>query len=181
MFALIQPGLLIFSLRIVDISLYMMRIMMVARGRKRMAWLFAFSQSMVFVTALRAVISDLGNWYNLLGYAAGFATGNVVGMLIEERLAIGHTHLRIVTPRHGAEIIERLRAMGYAVTEISGKGRDGTVALLICDILRKDLRVVTDIISHLDPQAFITAQNMRPIWRGYWHQPEPTKWLGVHK
>ena len=98
------PGLLIFSLRIVDVSLYTLRFMMVIRGRKRLAWIFAICQSLVFVTAITSVISDIGNWIKVIGYAAGFATGNVVGMLIEQRLAIGFSQLNIVSPRPPATV-----------------------------------------------------------------------------
>ncbi len=97
MIEFLSPVLIIFSLRIVDISFYTIRILMVMRGRKGLAWIFAFFQASVYVIALRFVLSDLGNWGKTLGYAAGFATGLVVGMAIEERLAIGYSHLRIIS------------------------------------------------------------------------------------
>ncbi|MGW8251731.1 MAG: DUF5698 domain-containing protein, partial [Anaerolineales bacterium] len=59
----IQAGLFIFGLRIIDISLYTMRLLMVTRGRKGLAALFAFFQSILFVTAIRAVLTNLDNPY----------------------------------------------------------------------------------------------------------------------
>src|SRR5512139_725792 len=118
-------ALLIFALRVSDMSLDTLRVLFVMRGRKGTAWVLGFFQSAIFVVAITSVLSNLDNPLNIIGYAAGFATGNVVGMVIEERLAVGHTDLRVISSRRGAAIAERLRAEGYAVTEIPARGKDG--------------------------------------------------------
>jgi uncharacterized protein YebE (UPF0316 family) len=160
--------LTLFFLRLVDISLYTVRFMMVVRGRKRMAWLFGFCQAFVYVVAIRAVLSDLGNWGKIIGYAAGFATGIVVGMWIEGRLAIGYTHLRVVSARRGVELAERLRGAGFAVTEVSAFGKDGMVTLLYCNVLRRKAAEVKRIAQEIDPDSFITAEAVRSVRRGFW-------------
>jgi uncharacterized protein YebE (UPF0316 family) len=160
--------LTLFALRMVDISLYTVRIMMVVRGRKPMAWLFGFCQAFVYVIALRAILADVGDWGKIFGYAAGFATGVVIGMLIEGRLAVGFTHLRTISPGHGAEIAGRLREAGYAVTEVSGRGKDGMVTVLNCSIRRRNTTNVVKIIQEVDAEAFITAEAVRSVRRGFW-------------
>lgn len=162
------PALYIFGMRVIDISLYVMRINMVSRGRKKQAWIFAFFQSMVFLLAIREVLTDLDNWFKILGYAAGFATGNVAGMMLENRLAIGHLHLRIISSRHGEEITKVLRGEGFAVTEVPATGLEGCVSYLNCNVLRRDFEWVTNLVDGIDDKAFITAQNVRPVWRGFW-------------
>lgn len=166
----ILAGLFIFGLRIVDISFYTLRLMMVARGRKAPAAVFAFFQSFVFVVAIRAVLTNLDQPFIILGYAAGFATGLVVGMSIESRLAIGYTHLRIITTGRGAEISERLRSEGFAVTEVAARGKNGSVTLLNCDVRRRDTDQVTDIVDHIDSHSFITAEDVRSVRHGFWHR-----------
>ncbi len=165
-----QAGLIIFGLRIIDISFYTMRLMMLSRGLKARAALFAFLQSFTFVVAIRTVLTNLDQPWIVFGYAAGFATGLVVGMLIEARLAVGFTHLRIISSKRGNVICEGLRAEGYAVTEIPARGRDGMVTLLECDVLRKDTGAVTCLVEKLDTESFITAENVRSVRRGYWHR-----------
>jgi uncharacterized protein YebE (UPF0316 family) len=63
--------------------------------------------------AITAVLSNLDNQLNIIGYAAGFATGNVLGMLIKERLAVGFIDLRIISPNWGLRLpnVCVLRAM----------------------------------------------------------------------
>lgn len=164
------PALIIFTLRLVDVPLYIMRFMMVARGRKAFAWFFAFCQSLVYVTALRVVFTDLGNPGKALGYAAGFATGMIFGMWLEGRLALGYTHLRVISQGSGAAIAERLRAQGFAVTEIAARGKDGAVALLNFSVRRRRTPQVIALVEELDPLAFITTEDVRPLQKGLWRR-----------
>lgn len=168
MWEILQAGLFIFSLRIIDISLYTMRIMMVVRGRKLLAWGFAFFQASVYIIAIRGVLTGDRNLATIIGYAAGFATGLVVGILLESRLAIGYTHLRVVSSGRGVEITEQLRQAGHAVTEYPGRGRDGTVSVLSINVLRKHESEVLELIACADPEAFVTAENVISRRRGYW-------------
>ncbi|MFN3308908.1 MAG: DUF2179 domain-containing protein [Anaerolineales bacterium] len=159
---------MIFLMRVSDMTLDTLRVLVVMRGKKSIAWVLGFCQSAIFVLAISTVLSNLDNPLNMIGYAAGFATGNVVGMWIEERLAIGHLHLRIISSRRGAAIAEALRAEGYAVTEIPARGKDGTVSLLAISVLRKNAGKVQEMIRSIDEEAFITAEDVRPLRRGFW-------------
>lgn len=159
---------LIFILRVVDMALATLRFMMLMRGRKGLGWILGFFQAIVFVVAISVVLNDLDNLINILAYAAGYATGGVVGIRIEEKLAVGHAHIRIISPNFGAAIAEKLRAEGYAVTELSGRGKDGTVTLINVSILRKKIKDVRNIVQQVDPNAFITTEDLRPVRRGFW-------------
>jgi len=159
---------LIFSLRVLDMSLDTLRVLFVMRGRKKIAWVLGFFQSAIFVTAISTVLSNLDNPLNIIGYAAGFATGNVVGMIIEERLAIGHTSINIISPRLGTAVAEHLRKNGYAVTEIPARGKDGMVTMLNVLVLRKNVDKARQLVDKIDVEAFITIEDVRPVRRGFW-------------
>jgi uncharacterized protein YebE (UPF0316 family) len=164
------PALLIFGLRLVDVSLSTLRIMMVVRGRKPLALGFAFCQALVYVNTLRVVLSDLGSWEKIIGYATGFATGMVIGMWLENRLAIGYSHLKIVSSCLGADLTDHLREAGYAVTEIPARGKDGAVTILSCNVKRKYTNHVCKIVEEIDPSAFVTAEDMRLVQSGFWRK-----------
>ena len=161
-------ALLIFIMRVANMSLDTIRVMMVMRGRKSLAWVMGFIQTLIFIFVLTAVIQDFDNILNIIAYAGGFATGNVVGMWIEDRLALGHTHLRIISMAHGVAIAGRLRKEGFAVTEIIGRGRDGVVSLLNVSVRRRSVNKVCGTVQEVDEDAFITAEALRPIRRGFW-------------
>jgi uncharacterized protein YebE (UPF0316 family) len=161
-------ALTIFAMRVSDMSMDTLRMLFVMRGRKGIAWVLGFFQSVIYVLAITSVLSQLKNPLNIIGYAAGFATGNVVGMLIEERLAIGHIHLSIISPRLGAGMAQVLREAGYGVTEIPARGKDGMVSVLSVSVLRKDVRHVEGLVLEKDPEAFVTSEDVRPVRRGFW-------------
>jgi uncharacterized protein YebE (UPF0316 family) len=158
----------IFLLRVSDMTMDTLRVLVVMRGKKGIAWVLGFFQALIFVLAIGSVLSNLDNPLNILGYAAGFATGNVVGMLIEERLAIGHVQLSIVSSRRGSAIADKMRVEGYAITEIPARGKDGVVSLLNCSVLRKNIDRVQRIVNEVDESAFITVEDVRPVRRGFW-------------
>lgn len=158
----------IFLLRVGDMSLDTVRLLFVVRGKKKLAWVLGFCQSIIYIVAISTVLTSLDNPLNIIGYAAGFATGNVIGMVIEERLAIGHIHLTIMSPLRGSIVSEKLRKSGFGVSELSARGRDGMVALLHCNVLRKDISTAEAIIMEADPGAVITAEDVRPLRRGFW-------------
>jgi uncharacterized protein YebE (UPF0316 family) len=159
---------LIFALRVTDMTLDTLRVLFVMRGRKPIAWVLGFFQAAVFVIAITSVLRNLTNPLNVIGYAAGFATGVVVGMAIEERLAIGYVHMRVISSRRGSGIAEKLRDEGYAVTEVPARGKDGMVTMLNCSVLRKDIPRLRNIVNEIDPEAFITSEDIRPVRRGFW-------------
>jgi uncharacterized protein YebE (UPF0316 family) len=161
-------ALLIFCLRVGDMSLDTLRVLFVVRGKKGTAWVLGFFQSLLFVIAITSVLSQLDNPLNILGYAAGFATGNVLGMLIEERLAVGHIQLTIISMNRGAAVCDALRNSGFGVTEIPGRGKNGTVSVILTNVFRKDVDRLETIILETDPEAFVTKEDVRPMRRGFW-------------
>ena len=170
-FIIEQPiigAILIFFLRVINMSLDTMRVLLVMRGRKPLVWLLGFLESIVFVIAISSVLTNLDNPLNIVGYSAGFATGNVLGIYLEGRLAVGFIDLRIISQRRGSAIVEKLRSEGYAVTEIPARGKDGMVTILNCSVRRKHVQIVDKLVREIDEEAFVTAEEVRPVWRGYW-------------
>jgi uncharacterized protein YebE (UPF0316 family) len=165
--AWMQAGL-IFLARVLDMSLDTLRVLFMMRGKKKIAWGLGFMQSAIFVLAITSVLRNLSNPLTVFGYASGFATGVVLGMVLEERLAIGHVHLTIISSRLGTAVAERLRTEGYGITEVPARGKDGMVTLLNCSVLRKNVDRVYELVSEVDPSAFITAEDVRPVRRGFW-------------
>lgn len=160
-------ALLIFGLRLSDMALDTLRLLFVMRGRKLLAGLIGFCQAAIFVVAITTVIRNVDNIWNIVGYAAGFAAGVMVGMTIEERLALGFAHLRITSRAKGQAMAEALRRAGYAATLMTGMGKDGAVAVVNCTVRRKDIPAVQALAEQADPNAFVTVDEVRSLARGY--------------
>ena len=158
----------IFLARTVNIALDTLRFMFTLREKRGWAWVLGFIQSVIFVVVIGSVLTNLENPLNIIGYSAGFATGNVLGMAIEKRLAIGYMHYNIFSRNHSTEIADALRAAGCGVTEIPARGRDSSFMLIDCRVRRKDIEEVESLVLEIDPEAFITAEDIVPRRSGVW-------------
>ena len=167
-FSPVVGALLIFFLRLINYAMDTLRIMLTMRDKKALSWILGFFESILFVVVMGAVLDDLDNVLKVVAYAGGFATGNVVGMLIEKRLAIGYSHISIISRGLGKEIAQALRGHDFAVTEIPAYGRDGKVTLLNCSVQRKLSSDIEKLALEQDPEAFITIEDVVPRQRGYW-------------
>jgi uncharacterized protein YebE (UPF0316 family) len=163
-------ALAIFLVRVLNMTLDTVRMLTVVRGMKTITFILGFIETVLFVIALGSVISNLDNPLNIISYALGFATGNIVGMVIEKRLAFGFINLTIISSVRGQELAGRLREQGHAVTEIPARGKDGSVEILECSVQRKHAQEVQKLAMQVDPNAFITSRDIHPIWRGYWRE-----------
>jgi len=146
-------ALVIFLLRVCDMSMDTIRVLFVVRGKKLFVFIARFPPGSDLRRGDQFGADKDGQRPQRTCICTGFATGNVVGMLIENRLAIGHTLVTIISSTRGANIAERLRASGYAVTEISGRGKDGTVFELHASVTRRDVDLVETIVLETDPHA----------------------------
>jgi len=158
----------IFAARLVNIALDTLRFMFTLRGKQSLSWILGFAESVLFVVIIGQVLTNLENPLNIIGYAAGFATGNVIGMAIEKRLAIGFTHFSIISRDRSTEIADILRDEGYGVTEIPARGRESNFMLVDCHVRRKQSDEVEKLVLKVDPNAFITAEEVTPRRSGIW-------------
>jgi uncharacterized protein YebE (UPF0316 family) len=160
-------GLFVFTMRVIDMSLDTLRLLFVMRGRKFLAGGIGVIQATVFILAVSAVLSGPLDPFTVAGYALGFGAGVVIGMLAEQRLALGHAMLRVYSPAAGSVIAEALRAANFAVTEFVAHGRDGEITVVNSAIARRDIGKAQAIVKQIDPGAFITVDEIQPLQRGY--------------
>ena len=151
-------ALLIFCLRIVDVSCDTMRVIMAVRGRREIAAVLGFLQAFIWIFAVGTAIKNLDSWAHLIAYAGGFAMGTFVGVTIERAVAYGLASVRIISSHGGVEIAEALRERGYGATEFAGYGREGQVEMVHSVIHRKHIAEIMTIVEKWDPGAFVTVE-----------------------
>ncbi|HUF00148.1 MAG TPA: DUF2179 domain-containing protein [Anaerolineales bacterium] len=157
---------IVFLARFVDVSLGTLRIIFLSRGRKYLAPLLGFVEVLIWITIVSEIVRGAHNIAAYLAYASGFAVGNYAGMLIEERLAIGTLVIRVILPRDGVHLVERLRTAGFGATYADGHGTSGPVMLIYTVVMRKDLSRVVNLIEEVHPKAFFTVEELRSARQG---------------
>lgn len=160
--------LLIFLARVVDVSMGTIRMLMVVQGLKLQASLLGFVEMVLYVFALNGVVGSLDNPFNLLAYAGGFAAGNYVGIMIENKIALGKISAQIIlkTPDND-DLVDILRDNGFGVTIVEGKGIKGKKEILTVVLNRKNLADLRNLVYDYDETAFMTTSSISPIRGGY--------------
>lgn len=159
--------LVIFALRIVDVSLATTRMLLSVRGQRLIVPFIGFFEVLIWLFAAGNAIRFLNSPWHVMGYAGGFAAGNVVGLWVEEKLALGLATVRIISEHGGVELADALREQGFGVTEFSGQGRHGTVEVVYTVAKRADLKRILRTADAWDPEAFVTVEEPRSIHRGW--------------
>lgn len=157
---------LIFVLRLSDVSLATVRILLIHRQRSLVPVL-GFIEMCIWAVAVGATVSNLTSPLHIVGYAGGFAAGSWLGIRIEERMAIGLAMFRVVVREGGEEIAAFLRAGGFGVTETMGKGKDGPVHILNLVLSRKDARRCIELLEVEAPDAFVVMEEPRGVQHGF--------------
>lgn len=152
---------LIFLARIIDVTIGTLRIIFVSKGLKMLAPILGFFESLFFLIAITQIIQNVTHAGGYIGFAAGFAAGNYVGIWLEEQLAMGLLMVQVITRKNAANLIDHLRGDGFGVTTVPAHGSRGPVSIIYTIIKRGDLEHVEDIIKCYNPRAFYSIEEVK--------------------
>ncbi len=138
-FVVVFLPLLVFLARVLDVSIGTLRIIFVAKGLKYFAALLGFFEALIWLLAVTQVLQNLNSWQTYIAFALGFATGNYVGVVLEERIALGNLLIRIITRKEADQLVHVLWDEGYGVTSVDAQGETGPVKLIFSITKRKNL------------------------------------------
>jgi len=172
-FGVIVIPILIFLIRIVDVTMGTVRIIFVSKGLKHLAPIVGFFEVLIWLFAIAQIMQNLTNISNYIAYAAGFATGTYLGIYLESRLAMGYLSVSVMTKKEPTELIEKLESSGYRTTAIDARGKDTktTVKMIFTVVKRSKIRSATSIIKNFDPKAFYSIEEVRYMHE--MHVPHP--------
>ncbi len=176
-FSYIVMPLLIFLARICDVSIGTMRIIFVSKGKKNIAPVLGFFEVLIWITAISKIMQNLDNYINYVAYAAGFATGNLIGMIIEEKLAMGIQMIRVFAHERGMELVQILNTNGFGATYVEARGAKEKVHLVYSIVYRNELTKVLDLITDFNPKAFFTIEDVKSVNEGIFNPRKPATML----
>ncbi|HRF67414.1 MAG TPA: DUF5698 domain-containing protein [Ignavibacteria bacterium] len=160
--------LFIMCARIFDVSLGTLRMLNVVKGNKYKAAVLGFIEVLIWIAAMRYIMQNLDNMWNILGYSAGFALGTIAGVSIENKFGTGYLQVYVISKYYTDAIADKLRSLKFGVTIVPGEGARSGVAVLVLIVLAKRRSEVIKTIEQIDPAAFISVQSVIP-YRGFIH------------
>ena len=163
-YPILLTGVMVFFARICDVSIGTVRTIITVQGRTAIAFVLAVFEIIIWISVVSAVIHQVKEQPILVVfYAFGYATGNVVGILVERKLAFGVIILKVLTRDAGQEIADYLRQKGQPVTVFTGEGMRGPIKELYIACRRRDLKWILPEVKRLDSRAFYVIEQARDM------------------
>ena len=152
--------------RICDVTLGTLRIIFVSKGEKKKAPIVGFFEVFIWVVVISQLFANATNIVAYLAYAAGYATGNFVGILVENKIGFGYQLFRIYTKKDGEELAKILNQMGFGSTLIRGEGAVSEVGIIETVVKRRSEKIVVGILNQFDPDTFYLIEDIRSKQKG---------------
>lgn len=160
--------MVIFAVNIVYVSFLTMRTISTLKGYRYTAASFSILETFVYVIGLGLVLENLDQFQNVVAYALGFGAGILVGLKIEEKLALGYLVVNVITAEKDKDLPTNIRDLGYGVTHGYQYGRDGERTTLQILTPRKYEHKLINTVKELDEKAFIITHEPKNITGGFW-------------
>lgn len=157
---------IIFFGRIIDVTLGTLRIIFVSKGEKYKAPLIGFFEVLIWIVVISEIFSRANDLVAYISYAGGYATGNYVGILIEQRIAFGIILCRIYTRKNGKELVSILNINNFGATMLEATGSVEKIQIIETVIERKEMKKVEKLVVDFDPDVFYVVEDVRIKQRG---------------
>ncbi len=167
---MIWLALLIFLAETSVVTLDTVRLIFISRGYRILSAVLGLLVVSIWLFAITQIMQNLQSPYCFIAYAAGYTGGIILGMSIEERLALGSQLVRIITKQDATQLIQQLRHSKYGVTSVDAKGASGPVHVIFTIVPRKQLDQVIDMIHRFDDKSFYTIEDVRRRQGGFFPQ-----------
>lgn len=162
--------LLIFTARLVDVTLSTLRHILIYKGARPIVPVLAFVEVTIWLVAVTQIMQNLNNWACFIGFAAGFSAGTYAGMVIEEKLALGYQLVRVVAEGSSDEFLSTLAKNRFGVTRVKAAGSMGNVEVFLIVSARRELKNLLALITSLEPTPFYTIEDVRSVGIKSWNR-----------
>ena len=153
--------IIIFLSRMTDVSLGTLRSVLASKGKKKIVPFIGFFEVLIWLFAISSILKNLHNVMSYFAWAGGYATGIYLGLVIEEKLAIGNQVIRIITNQDCEKLIESIKQANFGLTVLDGQGARGPVKLIFIVLKRKEVDNLINLINIYNPKAFYSVEDVK--------------------
>lgn len=164
--------LIIFTSRIGDVTIGTLRHVMTSRGHKNISPILGFFEVLIWIVVVSQIMKQANNFACYIAWAGGFAAGNYIGLLIEEKIAMGLQIIRVITNQECSDLIDQLQKANHGTTVVNASGSQGPVKIILTVVKRKNIDIIIKLIKEHNPDAFYSIEDIREVNRGVFSRKE---------
>jgi len=159
--------LLIFAAKLLEVAISTVRVVLTSRGNRIAASLLSAVEITIWLIVTSRVLLGLqDDPFMAVAFGLAFACGIYLGILIEDKLALGLSQIEVIAGYEEAKVItSKLRENGYGATTYECEGLEGKKQAVVLKVLRKDIPVTMGLLREYD-HLFVTVTDIRKLSRG---------------
>jgi uncharacterized protein YebE (UPF0316 family) len=156
--------LLIFVAKLLEVAVTTVRLVLTTRGNRLAASLLSAVEIAIWIVVTSTVLLGLSeDPLRAVAFGLAFVVGIYLGILIEDKLALGLAQIEVIAEFEEAkEITLMLREHGYGVTTFDCEGLDGKKLALNLKVHRKDVPTTMKLLKEYE-HLFVTVTDIRKL------------------
>lgn len=153
------------------VTICTLRTIFLSRGMRLLPPVLGFFEVSIWLFAVGEVMKNLSDVRCSLAFAGGFTAGTFLGVLIEQKLALGSVLVRTITHKDAAPLVRALRAAHYGVTCVAAQGATGPVEMVFTIVPRREQASVIALVKEFDAAAFYSIDGLQSTSAGVAPRP----------
>ena len=153
----------VFLARIIDVSLGVIRTVMLVKDNIKLAVIIAFFEVFIWLIIAREALVD-ANIFIMIFYSLGYAVGTLVGAKLSKKYSKGTSTIQVISYKFTEENIEKIKDKGYGISSIKMENRK---KFIIIEVNTKEVDKLLRLIRRIDKDAFITVSDTKLVLNGF--------------
>ena len=159
--------LFIFVAKLLEVAISTIRVVLSSRGSKYAPSVLAAVEITIWLIVTSTVLLSISeDPLRAVAYGVAFVAGVYLGVIIEDKLALGLSQIEVIAEYELAkQITKELREKGYGATTFLCEGLDGQKLSIELKVQRKDVAQTLSMLKkHTD--LFVTITDIRSVGLG---------------
>ena len=154
----------IFLAKLLEVSIATVRVVLTSRGNRLVASMLSAVEITIWLIVTSTVLLGITeDPLRAVAFGLAFVVGIYVGILVEDKLALGLSQIEIIAEYDAAKVItNKLRENGYGATTFDCEGLEGRKLSIVLKVLRKDIPQTIELLREYDV-LFVTITDVRKI------------------
>ena len=162
--------LIVCAAKILEITIQSLKTCMMVKGQRLKAAALGFVECTIWGLVISTIIGTLGdNYFLLLFYCVGYATGLFLGSTIENKIALGTSNLELIANDDSTEkITSYLKEQGLGFTVLEGHGSVDKMNMIFIVLPRKEApKTLKAVRAACNNQVFVSVSEVSKYAGGY--------------
>jgi len=164
----------IFLFRIVDVSLGVVRTIMLVKRRPLLASFIGFVEVLIWFFIVRNALTYANtSIFVVFAYALGFATGTFIGGQLAKKFVRSKINVQVITSSRDDNLLKTIRGNGFPATVLEAMGGSEDKSkryLLFIEINSREFNSLKNLVLSLDPHAFMFVNELTNSVNGFFFE-----------